>query len=685
MPEQRRILVTSALPYANGHIHIGHLVEYLQTDIWVRFQKLRGHDCRYFCADDTHGTAITIRAKQEGVSETDIIARMSEAHQRDFADFGIVFDHYSSTNSETNRQLCHQIWAGLRQRDLIIEREVARLFDEEAGTFLADRFVKGSCPKCGAEDQYGDSCDRCGATYSATEVINPVSTISGSTPALRMSNQLFVRIEALHDFLQDWTQSGNHLQPEVANYLKGHFLGEPLHDWDVSRPAPYFGFEIPDAPGNFWYVWFDAPIGYIASCKEWCQAQGEDFARWWGPESEANANTEIHHFIGKDIQYFHTLFWPAMLHAAGFKLPSTVRIHGFLTVDGEKMSKSKGTFVTARTYLKHLSPQYLRYYYAAKLTNRVDDLDLNLDEFVAKINSDLVGKVVNLASRTARFISGEQLQVANPGAALERSRAVREQVAALYESGNFAAAMREIMACADAANEFIENAKPWTLAKDPAKREELIAACSQGLLTYWELVLMLGPVLPDLLQESAKLFGLEHPQWGMSAEGATVGTFRHLMQRVDPKAVAAMIQETATASIDTAPKPNTEKVSSSTASTNENPIEALAPAIDIEQFNAIDLRVAEILHAEAVQESKKLLRLQVSLGGGDERCIFAGIASAYQPADLVGRKVVVIANLPPRKMKFGTSEAMALAAGPGGKEIFLLSPDSGATPGMRIH
>ena len=681
--QRRRILVTSALPYANGHIHIGHLVEYLQTDIWVRFQKMRGHDCRYFCADDTHGTAITIRAQQEGRSEEEVIAEMSQAHQRDFADFDITFDHYSSTNNPSNRTFCEDIWRHLRQQDLVVERTVSRLFDPEAGSFLADRFVKGTCPKCGAENQYGDSCDRCGATYAATDLINPVSVLSGATPQAKDSNQLFVRIEKLHDFLNAWTQSGDHLQPEVANYLKGHFLNEPLYDWDVSRPAPYFGFEIPDSPGNFWYVWFDAPIGYIASCKEWCEAQGEDFARWWGPESAANADTEIHHFIGKDIQYFHTLFWPAMLKVAGYKLPDSVRIHGFLTVDGEKMSKSKGTFVGARTYLKHLDPAYLRYYYASKLNHRVDDIDLNLQEFVHKINADLVGKVVNLASRCARFIQGETLiYPAQPCNALQAASECKARVAEYYEQGNFAAAMREIMGLADQANEFIEAEKPWVLAKDPEQRQALLSACSQGLLVFWELVVMLGPVLPRLLEKACELFSLDAAAWDQGIDGQRVGTFKHLMQRVDAKAVAAMINETAS----NEPANPAAPVAATTEDADLPALagEPLAPTIDFEAFQAVDLRVARIIKAETVPESKKLLKITVHLGGDETRCIFAGIAKSYQAEALIGRLVMVVANLEPRKMRFGLSEGMICAAGPGGKDIFLLSPDSGAQPGMRI-
>ncbi|TVR16092.1 MAG: methionine--tRNA ligase [Planctomycetota bacterium] len=683
--QRRRILVTSALPYANGHIHIGHLVEYLQTDIWVRFQKMRGHDCRYFCADDTHGTAITIRARQEGRSEEDVIAEMSDAHQQDFADFDIVFDHYASTNNPSNRALCEDIWQHLREQDMVVERTVSRLFDAEAGSFLADRFVKGTCPKCGAENQYGDSCDHCGATYAATDLLNPVSVLSGSTPQAKDSNQLFVRIEKLHPFLEEWTQSGDHLQPEVANYLKGHFLNEPLRDWDVSRPAPYFGFEIPDSPGNYWYVWFDAPIGYIASCKEWCDAHGEDFGQWWGTHTDANDATEIHHFIGKDIQYFHTLFWPAMLKVAGYKLPTSVRIHGFLTVDGEKMSKSKGTFVAARTYLKHLDPAYLRYYYASKLNHRVDDIDLNLEEFVHKINADLVGKVVNLASRCARFVEGERLaQPQQPCSALTVLGECKQRVAQHYEQGNFAAAMREIMAVADQANEFIEAEKPWVLAKDPEQRAALVATCTQGLLIFWQLVIMLGPVLPRLLEKACNLFGVDKATWDSAILGHTVGTFKHLMQRVDGKAVAAMINETASNEPNTADPAAAANNAAADSSLPALGGEPLAPTIAFPAFQDVDLRVARITHAETVPKSNKLLKITVHLGGDETRCIFAGIAKAYKTEDLLGRLVMVVANLAPRTMRFGVSEGMICAAGPGGKDIFLLSPDSGAQPGMRI-
>ena len=491
----RRILVTAALPYANGHIHLGHLVEYIQTDIWVRFQRLRGNRALYICADDTHGTAIMIRARQEGRDPEAMIEDMSVAHQKDFADFQIAFDNYGSTHSEENRVLCHEIWAAIRKAGLVTEKDVTQLFDVEHGTFLADRFVRGTCPKCQTADQYGDSCEKCMSTYSPTDLIDPISTLSGGTPEVRTAKHLFVQVEQLHDFLTDWTQAQGKLQPEIANYLKGFFLCEKLRDWDISRPAPYFGFEIPDAPGNYWYVWFDAPIGYIASTVQWCEKHGEKLDDWWRSEE-----TEVRHFIGKDIVYFHTLFWPAMLETAGFSLPTRVQVHGFLTVNGEKMSKSKGTFVLARTYLEQLDPAYLRYFYASKLGTRPDDIDLNLDELVAKVNSDVVGKVVNLASRSARFVKDVGLSAEYPEdeGLFEAAAKAGDDIADAYENADYARAMRGVMALADRANEYVDRQQPWTLRKDPAKAKELQNVCTVILNLYRQLVIYLAPVLPKL-------------------------------------------------------------------------------------------------------------------------------------------------------------------------------------------
>lgn len=677
----RRILVTAALPYANGNIHIGHLVEYLQTDIWVRFQKLRGHECRYFCADDTHGTAIMIRARQEGRSEVELIADMREAHVRDFAKFDVEFDNYGSTNSDENRQLCEEIWKSIRDANLVKEQDIEQLFDPEAGTFLADRFVKGTCPKCGAENQYGDNCDKCGSTYSPADLINPKSTLSGATPELRTARHLFIELEQHHEFLNEWTQSGKHLQPEIANYLKGHFLGEKLRDWDISRPAPYFGFEIPDAPGNYWYVWYDAPIGYIASTWEWCKKNQVELDDWW-----RNDETEIHHFIGKDITYFHTLFWPAMLKTAGLSLPDKIHIHGFLTVDGEKMSKSKGTFIQASTYAEHLDPNYFRYFVASKLSSRVDDIDLNFDEFKTKVDSDLVGKVVNIASRCAKFVSGSTLSEEYPDdeGLFQLASDAGSRIAEHYEKCEYSSAIREIMVLADRANQFIENKEPWVVRKDPNRQTELQQICTVGLNLFRQIVIYLAPVLPKLASETEKLLNFEIKNWDESASplvGTTVGKFQHMMTRVDPKKVEQMIEESKDAgSVESAPVSNF----------NDGP-EALEkePMTEehctIDDFVKVDMRVARVIEANHVEGADKLLQLKLSLGGDETRNVFAGIKSCYNPEDLVGRLVVCCANLKPRKMRFGLSEGMVLACGPGGKDIFLLNPDDGAVPGMRVH
>ena len=686
MTQPRKILVTAALPYANGHIHLGHLVEYIQTDIWVRFQKLRGHRCIYLCADDTHGTAIMIRARQEGRSEETLIADMREAHIRDFAGFDIQFDNYGSTNSPENRQLCHELWAGLRKAGLIVEKDVEQLFDTKAGTFLADRFVKGTCPKCGSPDQYGDNCEKCGSTYSPSDLKDPISALTGTKPELRTAKHLFVRIETLHGFLEEWTQSGQHLQSEVANYLKGHFLGEPLRDWDVSRPAPYFGFEIPDSPGNYWYVWFDAPIGYMASLAEWCQKNSENIADWWPSGTDAESRgAEIHHFIGKDITYFHTLFWPATLKAAGYKLPQSVHIHGFLTVGGEKMSKSKGTFVRAATYLEHLEPEYLRYYFASKLTPTLNDLDLNFEEFVNKINADLVGKVVNLASRTARFVQTTGLAKTYPddGGLFAAAAAEGDAIATAYDGGDYNTAMRLVMALADKANKFTEDNAPWTLKKDPAQAERLQQICTVALNLFRQLTLYLAPVLPQLARQAGELLNDPLVDWKQSQTpllGSSLNEFKHLMKRVEPAQVQAMIE----ASTEKAP------ATAATASKYQDGPEALAaealsPTCSIDDFNKVDLRVARVLAAAEVKDSTKLLQLTLSLGGTEQRNVFAGIKGVYKPEDLIGRLVIFCANLAPRKMKFGTSEGMVLAAGPGGKDIFILAPDQGAVPGQRVH
>lgn len=663
----RKILVTSALPYANGHIHLGHLVEYIQTDIWVRFQRLRGHEVAYMCADDTHGTAIMIRAEKEGRSPEEVIAEMSEAHQRDFAAFGISFDHYGSTHSDANREVAHSIWAKLKEQGLVEQRAVPRLFDEQKQMFLADRFVKGTCPRCAAQDQYGDACESCGATYAATELIEPRSAFTDTAPVLRESQQSFVTLAPLQDGLTEWTQQSGALQEEVANYLKGHFLDKPLQDWDVSRPAPYFGFEIPDQPGNYWYVWFDAPIGYIASTVEWCAQNGGDADDWW-----RNDGAEIVHFLGKDITYFHTLFWPAMLRSAGYSLPKRVQIHGFLKVNGEKMSKSRGTFVNASRYLEHLEPGWLRYYYASKLGPKIDDLDFQSEEFVGKVNSDLVGRVVNLASRSAKFVQDVGLSAEYPddGGLFRAAAELSDRIAAAYEACDFREATRLVMTLADAANEFVERAAPWKLRKDPDKAQALQDCCTVVLNLFHQIMVYLTPVLPELSAKAGALLGSDMGAWDLAQTpltGRPIEKFTHMMARVE----AAKVEEMFTPEEPTPSSPTLDK-------------EPLADEITIDDFLKVDLRVAEVLEAAHVQGADKLLQLTLGLGGDVRRNVFAGIKSQYEPEQLVGRLVLYVANLKPRKMKFGVSEGMVAAAGTDG-DIYLMSPDTGAQPGQRLH
>ena len=700
MPDSppRRLLVTSALPYANGHIHLGHLVEYIQTDIFVRFQRLRGHEAIYLCADDTHGTAIMIRARAEGTTEQELIAAMREAHLADFSGFQIAFDHYGSTDSPANRRLCGEFWQALREKNLVVRRDVKQLYDPEAGVFLADRFVKGTCPKCGAADQYGDSCEQCGATYAPAELIDPVSTLSGAVPVVRSAEHLFVTIEALHGFLAEWTRSGS-LDPRVANYLAGHFLGEPLLDWDVSRPTPYFGFEIPDAPGHYWYVWFDAPIGYVAATAEWCEARGGRLDDWWSRATGA----EIHHFIGKDIVYFHTLFWPAMLEAAGRALPTKVRVHGFLTVNGQKMSKSRGTFILARTYLDHLDPGMLRYYYAAKLSGGIDDIDLNLEEFTTKVNADLVGKVANLASRTARWLERTGLAASYPddGGLFAAAAAEGDAIAEASEAADFARAMRIVMLAADRANAYVDAQEPWKLAKaGPAAAGRLQEVASVALNLFRQLAVYLAPVLPRLAKEAGDLVGGPIRSWSEAARpltGLPVAAFQPLVRRVEAAQIEAVLAASRTEEQSTPSQTPGEK----TMNTSPSAASAVPPAADpaaplaaeplaaectIDDFAKVDLRVARILAAEEVPEARKLLKLTVSLGGDVTRTVFAGIKGFHEPAALVGRLVVVVANLAPRQMKFGLSEGMVVAAsGAGAEGVFLLSPDAGALPGMRLR
>ncbi|MBU1621415.1 MAG: methionine--tRNA ligase [Gammaproteobacteria bacterium] len=685
---QRKILITSALPYANGPIHLGHMLEHIQTDIWSRFQKARGHQCYFVCADDAHGTPIMLKAQQLGITPEQMIAQTSQEHQADFADFLIGFDNYHSTHSEENRLFASDIYTKLDQGGYIKRKTISQLFDPEKQMFLPDRFVKGDCPKCGALDQNGDSCDSCGATYSPVELKNPRSVVSGATPVLKDSEHYFFDLPAFEQMLKDWTRSGS-LQDEMANKLQEWFT-EGLQQWDISRDAPYFGFEIPGAPGKFFYVWLDAPIGYLASFKNYCDKTGVNFDQFWQKDSEA----EIYHFIGKDIIYFHSLFWPAMLEGAGYRKPTSVYAHGFVTVNGAKMSKSKGTFIKARTYLEHLNPEYLRYYFASKLTSNITDLDLNLEDFAQKVNADLVGKVVNIASRCASFISKKfdgklTAEIAEP-ALLAEFTAAGETIAESFEKREFARAIREIMALADKANQYIDAKAPWVLAKNEATLTEAHLVCSMGINLFRVLMHYLKPVLPAMAKE-VELFLNDELSWSTYQTALTnhsINVFKPLMQRVDMTKVEAMVESSKENLQQTAAAPVAKAVVAETkvapaADSAESAIEPIGETINIDDFAKLDLRVARIINAEHVEGADKLVKLQLDLGN-EQRQVFAGIKSAYQPEQLIGRLTVMVANLAPRKMRFGMSEGMVMAAGPGGSDIFLLTPDDGATPGMRV-
>lgn len=669
MAEQRKILVTSALPYANGSIHLGHMVEAVQTDIWVRFQKLRGHDCIYVCADDAHGTAIMLSAEKKGITPEQQIANMQREHQDDFAEFRIGFDNYHTTHSEENRKLSELIYTRLNANGHIAERNITQAYDPEKGMFLADRYIKGTCPQCKTPDQYGDNCEACGATYSPMDLLDSVSVVSGAKPVAKESKHLFFRLPEFTEYLKEWTRAG-HLQNEVANKL-AEWLNDGLQEWDISRDAPYFGFEIPGESGKYFYVWLDAPIGYMASCLQYCERHGIDFDLFWAKDSAA----EVYHFIGKDIINFHALFWPAMLSSADFRTPTKVFAHGFLTVNGKKMSKSRGTFINARTYLDHLNPEYLRYYYATKLGSGVDDLDLNVEDFVTRVNSDLVGKVVNIASRTAKFIgkNGGQLSSHIDSPELwERFVKASAHIAQLYENREFSRAMREIMALADAANEYIAEKAPWTMAKQEGNEQVVLDVCSMGINMFAALMTFLKPVLPATAEVSEAFLNtqLSWQDAPTFLRGHIINKFKPLLQRVEMDKVNQMID----ASKEDAP-----------ATQPEGPLakEPIADEIEFADFAKVDLRVAKIANAEHVEGADKLLRLTLDLGG-ETRQVFAGIKSAYDPQSLIGRMTVMVANLKPRKMKFGMSEGMVLAAGPGGKDLFVLQPDDGAEPGMRV-
>ncbi|MEM6228609.1 methionine--tRNA ligase [Shewanella scandinavica] len=684
---QRKILVTSALPYANGPIHLGHMLEYIQTDIWSRYQKLRGHECHYICADDAHGTPIMLKAQQLGIAPEDMIAQVNKEHQQDFADFNIAFDNYHSTHSEENRVLASDIYLKLRANGYIKSKSISQLFDPEKSMFLPDRFVKGTCPKCKSPDQYGDNCDSCGATYSPTELINPKSAVSGATPVMKDTEHFFFDLPAFEGMLKEWTRSGA-LQTEMANKLDEWFE-QGLQQWDITRDAPYFGFEIPDAPGKYFYVWLDAPIGYMGSFKNLCDKRPElSFDEFWSKDSTA----EVYHFIGKDIVYFHSLFWPAMLHGSGYRQPNSVYAHGYVTVNGAKMSKSKGTFIKARTYLDHLDPEYLRYYYAAKLSSRIDDLDLNLEDFAQRVNSDLVGKLVNLASRTAGFITKRfdgKLAKINDTTLTEAFLAKQDVIADFYESREYGKAMREIMALADIANGFVADAAPWQMVKHDDQQEAAHQVCSNALNLFRILVTYLKPVLPRLAQDVEAFFQLPLTWDALSQDfaGHEIAPFKAMMQRVELDKVNAMVadskdnlQVTADAPKTAAPEKTAEASSGSSEPLVDDPI---SETINFDDFAKIDLRIARIVKAEHVADADKLLKLQLDIGG-ETRQVFAGIKSAYSPEDLEGKLTVMVANLAPRKMRFGMSEGMVLAAGPGGSDLWILEPHEGAQPGMRV-
>ena len=700
----RKILVTSALPYANGSIHLGHLVEYIQTDIWVRFQKMQGHDCHYVCADDTHGTPIMLRAQSEGITPEALIERVWHEHKADFDGFHVGFDNYYSTNSAENRELAQSIYRALRDQARLIEtKTIEQFYDPDKEMFLPDRFIKGECPKCHALDQYGDSCEACGATYSPTDLINPVSAVSGATPVRKESEHYFFRLGGCADFLQNWTTAG-HLQPEAANKMQEWIAGG-LQNWDISRDAPYFGFEIPDAPGKYFYVWLDAPVGYMASFKNLCAKTGLDFDAYWNKEKAAQEGTELYHFIGKDILYFHALFWPAMLEFSGHRTPTGVFAHGFLTVNGQKMSKSRGTFITAASYRKHLNPEQLRYYFAAKLNSSIEDIDLSLDDFTARVNSDLIGKFVNIASRSAGFITkrfdGKLGPVGNP-AVLEQLQGAAGEIAAQYEAREYGKALRDIMRLTDLANQYVDDNKPWELAKQEGMEARLHEACSISLNLFRLLTLYLKPVLPRLAADVEAFFNIPPLSWQdartLLPAGHGINAYQHLMTRIDPKQVEAMIEENkATLAPEPSPARHAEKqqheiqpttagvVSGErTAGTSPAGVAAIAETITIDDFAKIDLRIARIVNAEHVQGADKLLQLTLDIGEGKTRNVFAGIKSAYAPEQLVGRYTVMVANLAPRKMKFGLSEGMVLAASGSEPGLYILSPDEGAQPGMRV-
>ena len=681
----RKILVTSALPYANGSIHLGHMVEHIQTDVWVRFQKLRGHECHYCCADDTHGTPVMLAAQKQGIAPEDMIAKVREEHLADFTGFFIGYDNYYSTHSPENKQFSQDIYRALKANGKIESRVIEQLFDPEKQMFLPDRFVKGECPKCHAQDQYGDNCEVCGTTYSPTELINPYSAVSGAKPELRESEHFFFKLGECADFLKAWTSGNNphdgkpHLQAEALNKMK-EWLGEgeetTLSDWDISRDAPYFGFEIPDAPGKYFYVWLDAPVGYMASFKNLCDRIGIDFDEYF----KADSQTEMYHFIGKDILYFHALFWPAMLHFSGHRAPTGVYAHGFLTVDGQKMSKSRGTFITAKSYLEQgLNPEWMRYYIAAKLNSKIEDIDLNLQDFISRVNSDLVGKYVNIAARASGFIAKRfegRLKDVSGSALLAKLAAESDTIAEQYENREYARALRDIMALADAVNEYVDANKPWELAKQEGQDERLHEVCSELINAFTMLTAYLAPVLPQTAANAARFLNLDAITWANTRETLgehAINKYEHLMQRVEQKQVDDLIEA------------NKQSIQTTPAPVEDSKYEKVAEQASFDDFMKIDMRVAKVLNCEAVEGSTKLLKFDLDFGF-EKRIIFSGIAASYpNPAELNGRMVIAVANFAPRKMaKFGVSEGMILSAATADGKLKLLDVDAGAQPGDKV-
>jgi methionyl-tRNA synthetase len=690
---KRRILTTSALPYANGSIHLGHLLEHIQTDIWTRFQRMRGHECYSVCADDAHGTPVMLKAQELGITPEQMVEQTRTEHHQDLTDFHVDYNNYYVTHSTENKELCELVYNRLDASGYISKRIISQLYDPEKQMFLPDRFIKGDCPSCGAINQNGDNCDACGATYDPTEVINPRSVVSGATPILKDSEHYFFDLPKFEEMLKGWIRSGA-IQNEMANKLEEWFE-KGLQQWDISRDAPYFGFEIPNAPGKFFYVWVDAPVGYMASFKNFCNANGIDDTPFW----EQGTDTELYHFIGKDIAYFHCLFWPAMLDGAGFRKPTGVNIHGFVTVNGAKMSKSSGTFIKARTYLDHLNPEYLRYYFASKLNDSVADIDLNFEDFVLKVNSDLVGKVVNIASRCAGFITkrydGKLSNNIEAPALLAEFQNASETIANYIEARHYNKAIRDIMALADKANQYIDGQAPWVTVKDASKQAFTHDVCSMGIHLFRILVVYLTPVIPKL-SEQAQAFLNDEFTWASAQEvklGHPINKFKALLQRVEMDKVNAIIDDSKDSlglpKADEAKTDTKKKVKETSSNVSKDdgltPLERdpIGETISFEDFAKIDLRVALISKAEHVEKADKLLRLELDLGG-DKKQVFAGIKSAYKPEELVGKMTVMVANLAPRKMRFGMSEGMVLAAGPGGSDLFILEPHDGAQPGMKV-